>query len=114
MMNYIIKNLAFKKDDTKSNTYVTNVKIHDILNIKIEICKYNIAKVYDVYFTSVTGYKCFDMPDDEPCSYYSKCGFESFNDAYDYANKEMKRILGSFISSLLVDIDDYIEEIGEI
>ena len=113
-MNYIIKDLVFKKDDKLSNTVVTDIKIHNILDIKIKIYGYARTKVYDVRFISLNGYKCFNLTDDEPCSDYTKCGFESYNEAYDYANKVMKTLLNNFISSIIVDIDDYIEEIDNV
>lgn len=114
-MDYIIKDLVFKKkEDISCNCYVATIKIHDIFNIEIKIVEREKDKLYNVDFYSVNKNKCFTMCDDEPCNHYYKWGFKSYKEAYEYANKEMKSLLNNFISSVLVDIDDYIEEIGEI
>ena len=114
-MEYVIKDLVFKKKkDINCNCYVANIKIHDILNIEIKIVEREKDNLYNVDFFSINRNKCFTMCDDEPCNSYYKWGFKSYKEAYDYANKEMKSLLNNFISSVLVDIDDYIEEIGEI
>lgn len=114
-MNYIIKDLVFKKkEDVSCNCYVANIKIYNILNIEVKIVERAKDHLYNVEFFSLNRFKCFTMCDDEPCNHYYKWGFNSYKEAYDYANKEMKSLLNNFISLVLVDIDDYIEEIGEI
>lgn len=110
-MDYIIKDLVFKK--TTSNTRECKIKIHDILNIDISIVEHPETAEHHVAFYSHTGYECFDTSDDK-CACHYKYGFKSYESAYDYANKEMKSILNNFISSVLVDIDNYIEEINYI
>lgn len=113
-MEYIIKDLVFeKKEDILCNCYVARVKIHDILDIEIKIVERVKDATYSVDFFSHTRYNCFTTCD-EPCHHYTKYGFGTYRLAYDYANKEMKSVLNNFVSSVLVDIDNYIEEIGEI
>ena len=113
-MNYIVKDLVFKKNfNNEFVTYVTNIKIHNILNIEIKIIERVKDDTYCVDFYANNGNKIFEMSD-EPCSHYYKYGFTSYKEAYEYANKEIKCILNNFISSVLVDIDDYIEEIDEV
>ena len=114
-MDYIIKDLVFKKkEDINCNCYVANIKIYNILDVEVKIVERAKDNLYNVEFFSLNRFKCFTMCDDEPCNHYYKWGFKSYNKAYQYANKEMKSLLNEFISSILVDIDDYIEEIGEI
>lgn len=116
-MDYIIKDLVFiKKENLDLCTcYISNIKIHDVLNLDIIIVEHEADKSYAITFCSTNGRKIFNMHDNEdPCSCYSKYGFKSYKEAYDYANKEMKSLLNNFISSVLADVDDYIEEIGEI
>lgn len=119
-MDYIIKDLTFKKDEEivylnhTANTYISEITIHDIVKINITIVEHIPNESYNIRFTSASGYKIFDMSDDEPCSNYTVYGFKTYKESYEYANKEMKRILGNFISCVLADIDDYIEEINNI
>ena len=114
-MDYLIKDLVFKKKDNVScNCYIANIKIHDILNIEIKIVEREKDKLYNVEFFSINRNKCFKDYDDEYCNHYYKWGFKTYKEAYEYANKEMKSLLNNFISSVLTDIDDYIEEIGDI
>ena len=113
-MNYVIKDLVFKKkENINCDCYVSNIKIHDSLDIEIKIVERAKDHLYNVEFFSLNRFKCFKMCD-EPCNHYYKWGFKSYKEAYEYANNEMKSLLNNFISSVLVDIDDYIEEIGEI
>ena len=107
-MDYIIKDLVFTKKT--STTCVSKVKIHDILEIEVKIVEHAMDASYHVDFYSYTGYECFKTSDDN-CSCYYKYGFKTYKEAKDYANKEIKSILNNFISSVLTDIDDYIEEI---
>lgn len=112
-MEYIIKDLVFKKKENIScNCYVARVKIHDVLDIEIKIVEKQKDNTYHVDFFSHTRRNCFSTCD-EPCHHYTKYGFKSYKEAYNYANKEMKSILNNFISCVLADIDDYIEEIDE-
>lgn len=114
-MEYTVKDLVFKKKEyINCNGYVATIKIHNILDIEIKIVERKKDELYNVDFFSHNRNKCFTMCDDEPCNHYYKWGFKSYKEAYDYANKEMKSLLNNFISSVLADIDDYIEEIGEI
>lgn len=111
-MEYIIKDLVFKKKENIScNCYIANIKIYNILDIEVKIVERVKNHLYNVEFFSLNSFKCFTMCDDEPTNHYYKWGFDSYRDAYDYANKEMKSLLNNFISCVLVDIDDYIEEI---
>lgn len=113
-MEYIIKDLVFKKKENIAyNCYVTRIKIHDIFDVEIKIIENIKNATFNVDFFSHTRYNCFTMCD-EPCHHYTKYGFATYRLAYNYANKEIKSILNNFISSVLADIDDYIEEIGEI
>ena len=113
-MDYIIKDLVFKKkEDISCNCYIANIKIYNILDIEVKIVERAKDHLYNVDFFSINRVKCFTMCDEEPCNHYYKWGFNSYKEAYDYANKEMKSILNNFISCVLADIDDYIEEIGE-
>ena len=114
-MEYIIKDLIFKKKEniTLCNNYLAEINIHNIFNVEIIIVELVPDESYSVTFYSKNGNKLFSTSDDL-CSCYSKYGFRTYKEAYNYANQEMKIILNDFISSVLVDIDDYIEEIGEI
>ena len=115
-MNYIIKDLVFKKKECISvcNVYIANIKISDILDIEIKIVERQKDNLYNVEFFSLNRNKCLKDYDGELCNHYYKWGFKSYKEACNYANKEMKSLLNNFISNVLVDIDDYIEEIGEI
>lgn len=113
-MEYIIKDLVFKKkEDVSCNCYIANIKIYNILDIEIKIVERAKDHLYNVEFFSLNRFKCFTMCDDEPTNHYYKLGFKSYNKAYEYANKEMKSLLNNFISTTLADIYDYIEEIDE-
>lgn len=110
-MNYMIKDLVFKKkDNVACNCYISNIKIHDILDIEVKIVERQKDSMYNVEFFSLNKNKCFTMCD-EPTNHYYKWGFASYKEAYEYANNEMKSLLNNFISCTLADIDDYIEEI---
>ena len=114
-MEYIIKDLVFKKkEDVSCNYYIAKIKIYNILDIEVKIVERTKDHLYNVEFFSLNRFKCFTMCDDEPTNHYYKWGFKSYKEAYNYANKEMKSILNNFISCVLADIDDYIEEINNI
>ena len=114
-MEYIIKDLVFKKkENINCNCYISNIKIHDILDIEIKIVERQKDNLYNVEFFSLNRNKCLKDYDGEPCNFYYKWGINSYKEAYLYANKEMKSLLNNFISTTLADIYDYIEEIDDI
>ena len=110
-MDYVVKELVFKKElNFFTDSKISKIKIHDFIDIEVRIIQDTCYSTqYNIDFLSLNGYNCFKNDNNELCEHCCKCGFKSYEEAYDYANKKMKSILNNVISCIIADIYDHVD-----
>lgn len=113
-MTFSIKPLEFELLEG-TDIYSTQIKISDILNVTIQIrpTRRNYMDIsiglttytlYQVKFHSSTECKAFLFGEDNNFNTYTKRGFESFEDAKEYAINEYNERMNTFLENVLKDI----------
>ena len=112
---YVLKPLNFKKV-TDKNTYVAQIKIHDLIDMEIELSTYRFEMLkekplyWKVAFRSYNGYRGFDISGNSPgVTSYTRFGFKDFLSAKQWAEAEYCRKFNEIIQNSLKDLNNYVE-----
>ena len=114
-MRYTFKPLYFEKIIDK-NIYVAQIKIHDLINMEIEISTYPFEMLkekplyWKVAFRSFNGYRGFDISGNSPgVTSYTRFGFKDFLGAKQWAETEYQLKFNEIIQGCLNDLNNYVE-----
>lgn len=110
----LFKPLKFKK---KKSEYEATFKIANLMDVSIIIGSYHPRggdgkfmsmfkpRVWRVSFESNNGYKCFVSNGNEPTNSRTRFGFNSYQEAEQYAQAEYQSMLNRIIKPMLEDIN---------